>query len=70
MECLERRAVAPCVFGKAHFLCEVVTPDDAKVVEVPAGRWRDDLGEIVDGPRTIRLENIPLERLPRYERQL
>ncbi len=61
------RPMQQFMLGSRWLIAPVVTPDDAKVVELPAGRWRDDLGEIVDGPRTIRLENIPLERLPRYE---
>ena len=31
-------------------------------------RWRDDLGETIEGPKTLRLGNVPLSRLPRYER--
>ena len=27
-----------------------------------------DLGEEIEGPKTIMLENVPLFRLPRYER--
>ena len=37
-------------------------------VRIPAGRWRDDLGETVEGPKTLRLADVPLSRLPRYER--
>ena len=47
---------------------EVLSPDGAKTVELPAGRWRDDLGAIHAGPAALRLENVPLSRLPRYER--
>jgi hypothetical protein len=32
------------------------------------GRWRDDLGATIEGPKTLRLEKVPLSRLPRYER--
>ena len=42
--------------------------DDAKTVELTAGRWRDDLGETIEGPKTLRLADVPLSRLPRYER--
>jgi hypothetical protein len=44
-----------------------VNEDDSATVELPAGRWRDDSGAIIDGPQTIRLENVPLSRLPYYE---
>ena len=46
----------------------VITPDDAKVVELPKGKWRDDLGAVHVGPKSLRLEKVPLSRLPRYER--
>lgn len=41
--------------------------ETAKTVELPAGRWRDDLGETHVGPKTLRLEDVPLARLPHYE---
>ena len=44
------------------------TATDAKVVWLPPGRWRDDLGEEHIGPKELRLENVPISRLPRYER--
>ena len=45
----------------------MLTPDDAKTVELPAGTWRDDLGQEFVGPKTVQLEGVPLARLPRYE---
>jgi alpha-glucosidase len=56
------------MLGGKWLVAPVVTPDDAKTVELPAGRWRDDLGEEHIGPKTIRLKDVPLARLPRYER--
>jgi hypothetical protein len=46
----------------------VTTEDDAVTVELPAGRWRDDLGEIHAGPKSVHLKDVPLPRLPRFER--
>lgn len=30
--------------GDRWLVAPVMTPDDAKTVELPAGKWRDDLG--------------------------
>jgi alpha-glucosidase len=62
------RPMQQFMLGDRWLVAPVLTPDDAKTVELPAGRWRDDLGETVEGPKTLRLENVPLSRLPRYER--
>jgi alpha-glucosidase len=61
------RPMQQFMLGDRWLVAPVVTPDDAKTVELPAGRWRDDLGEMHDGPKTVRLEGVPLARLPRYE---
>ncbi|MBQ7667306.1 MAG: glycoside hydrolase [Kiritimatiellae bacterium] len=61
------RPMQQFMLGDRWLVAPVVTPDDAKTVELPAGRWRDDLGEIHTGPATLRLERVPLSRLPRYE---
>ena len=37
-------------------------------VALPPGRWRDDLGAVHDGPATLFLEDVPISRLPHYER--
>lgn len=62
------RPMQQFMLGSRWLVAPVVTPDDAKTVELPAGRWRDDLGEEHVGPKSLRLEKVPLSRLPRYER--
>ena len=37
-------------------------------VVLPPGRWRDDLGAVHDGPATLFLEDVPISRLPHFER--
>ena len=56
------------MLGDNWLVASVTTPDDAKTVELPAGTWRDDLGEEHVGPKTLHLKDVPLDRLPRYER--
>ena len=62
------RPMQQFMLGSRWLVAPVVTPDDSKTVELPAGRWRDDLGQEFVGPKVLQLENVPLARLPRYER--
>ncbi len=62
------RSMQQFMLGDKWLIAPVITPDNAKTVELPAGTWRDDLGAVHQGPATLRLENVPLDRLPRYER--
>ena len=62
------RPMQQFMLGSRWLVAPVLSPDGAKTVELPAGRWRDDLGAVHDGPAALRLENVPLSRLPRYER--
>ena len=61
------RPMQQFMLGPRWLVVPVVTPDDAKTVELPAGKWRDDLGQEFVGPKTVQLEGVPLARLPRYE---
>jgi alpha-glucosidase len=56
------------MLGGDWLIAPVITPDDAVTVRLPAGRWRDDLGEEHEGPKTLALKDVPLERLPRFRR--
>ncbi len=62
------RPMQQFMLGSRWLVAPVTTPDNAKTVELPAGTWRDDLGALHEGPATLHLENVPLSRLPRYER--
>ena len=61
------RPMQQFMLGDRWLVAPVLTPDDAKTVELPAGKWRDDIGQEFVGPKTVRLEGVPLARLPRYE---
>ena len=62
------RPMQQFMLGSKWLVAPVITPDDAKTVELPAGKWRDDLGTTHVGPKTIQLKDVPLDRLPHYER--
>lgn len=55
------------MLGSRWMVAPVVTPSDTRTVVLPRGRWRDDLGEIHRGGRTITVD-APLDRLPYYEK--
>jgi len=62
------RPLQQFMLGDTLLVAPVISQDGSKTVELPAGRWRDDLGAIHLGPATLRLESVPLNRLPHYER--
>ena len=54
--------------GGDLIVAPVLSQDDARTVELPAGTWRDDLGSLHRGPAKLELKNVPIERLPYYEK--
>ena len=62
------RAMSQFMLGTKWLVAPVVNEDDSLKVELPKGRWRDDLGEVHEGPKVLDLKDVPLARLPRYER--
>ena len=62
------RPMTQFMLGSKWLVAPVVAEDDAVTVELPAGTWRDDLGETHVGPKSLSLTNVPLARLPRFEK--
>lgn len=62
------RPMTQFMLGSGLLVAPVVTEDDAVAVELPAGRWRDDLGTVHEGPKELKLSQVPMGRLPRFER--
>lgn len=56
------------MLGPKWLVAPVTAEDDAVTVELPAGRWTDDLGTVHVGPKTLTLTHVPLGRLPRFAR--
>ena len=63
-ECLQQ-----FMLGDSLLVAPVVSPDDRVTVRLPRGTWRDDLGAVHEGPKTLVLENVPLARIPRFTRE-
>lgn len=63
------RPMQQFMLGARYLVAPVVDADDSVTVELPEGEWKDDLGEIHHGPVVLNLTDVPLERLPYYEKQ-
>ena len=56
------------MLGDRYLVAPIMTPDNCRDVRLPKGTWVDDTGKKFKGGKTYRLENVPLERTPYYER--
>lgn len=66
--CGYERVVSQFMLGPKYIVAPVLSEDDSQTVYLPKGKWRDDLGKTFKGPRVLHLQNVPLERLPYYEK--
>ena len=55
------------MLGDRYLVAPVVTPDDSRRVVLPKGKWQDELGNVYEGGRTIRID-VPIERLPYFKK--
>lgn len=55
------------MLGDKYLVAPMVTSGTTRIVILPKGVWKDDLGKTFRGPKTITVE-APLERLPYYEK--
>lgn len=62
------RTMQQFMLGERYLVAPVVSEDDAVTVYLPKGVWRDDYGKVWHGPKVMELKNVPIERLPYYER--
>ena len=56
------------MLGPKYLVAPVVRVDDSVTVYLPAGRWKDDQGKQWTGPKVLNLTDVPLERLPYFEK--
>ncbi|MCD8262175.1 MAG: hypothetical protein LUD15_12470 [Bacteroides sp.] len=50
-----------------NLVAPMVTVGNSRMVKLLKGQWKDDLGKIHQGGRTIEIV-VPLERLPYFEK--
>lgn len=55
------------MLGDKYLVAPMVSPGNSREVKLPKGRWRDDLGKVHRGGRTIAID-VPLNRLPYFEK--
>ena len=66
--CGYARPMTQFMLGAKYLVAPVVEESDVVDVSLPAGRWKDDLGEVHVGPKVLRLKDVPLDRLAYFER--
>lgn len=55
------------MLGEKYLIAPMVTSGTSRNVKLPKGRWKDDLGKIHKGGKTITID-VPLSRLPYFEK--
>ncbi len=55
------------MLGDKYLIAPIVKSGSSRAVTLPAGTWKDDLGKILKGPTVLQI-NVPIDRLPYYER--
>jgi alpha-D-xyloside xylohydrolase len=57
------------LLGPALLVCPVLEPGGRAEVYIPAGGWTEVFtGERVEGPRWLRFDDVPIDRIPLYTR--
>ena len=55
------------MLGDKYLIAPAVIKENTRTVKLPKGRWKDDLGNIHKGGKSITID-VPLNRLPCFER--
>jgi len=55
------------MLGGKYLIAPVVTPENTRIVKLPKGKWKDDLGKIYTGGKSFKID-VPLNRLPYFEK--
>jgi len=62
------RQMQQFMLGSKYLVAPVLDPDDCVEVELPCGKWKDDMGNEYTGPQILELTAVPLGRLPYFEK--
>ena len=55
------------MLGDKYMVAPVVTSENSRMVKLPKGKWKDDLGKIYKGGKSLKFD-VPLNRLLYFER--
>lgn len=55
------------MLGSKFMVAPVVTTENRRSIKLPKGKWKDDLGKIQQGGKTIEVD-VPLNRIPYFEK--
>lgn len=55
------------MLGDKYLVAPMITSGNSRQVILPKGKWKDDLGKIHNGGKTISI-NVPLSRIPYFEK--
>lgn len=56
------------MLGDRFLVAPIFTVENSRNVKLPKGTWRDDTGKKYKGGKTYTLVDVPLDRLPYFER--
>ncbi len=56
------------MLGDKWLIAPVTNAENTRTVRLPKGLWRDELGKKYKGGRSYTLTDVPLDRLPRFEK--
>ena len=54
------------MLGEKYLVAPMTTKGYSRTVRLPKGQWKDDLGKVHKGGKTIEVD-VPIDRLPYYE---
>jgi alpha-glucosidase len=55
------------MLGDKYLVAPIVTPENIRTVKLPKGKWKDDLGKIHKGGKTLTFD-VPLNRILYFEK--
>ena len=55
------------MLGNKYLVAPIVTQEDVRIVKLPKGKWKDDLGKIHTGGKSLKFD-VSLNRLLYFEK--
>lgn len=51
------------MLGNKYLVAPIMSSDNTRIVKLPKGKWKDDMGKLYKGGKTYTID-VPLSRLP------